>query len=268
MVPTVEALLKEAEALVDSGGEPGSVEVNLRLPNGRSLVGTVPDVSGNLLRTVTYSRIGPKHRLTVWVRILALTAAYPDRPDEAATVGRGRWPAPVTIAHIAPFDGGPAARQRVAYEYLEALVDLYDRGMREPLPLYCSTSAAYAESVRRGGDAIAAARNSWESAWKYDKEDREPEHLLVLGGVQSFDEVMAIPLEVSDAGLGPPTSDGQPLQSLRRAALGQPALLGEAGPPVTARAPVQAFDVCGPLPSGVTCSRPARAPARLSPSPL
>jgi exodeoxyribonuclease V gamma subunit len=207
VVPTVEALLKEADALVAGGGEPGSIEVNLRLPSGRSLVGTVPDVSGNLLRTVTYSRIGPKHRLTAWVRMLALTAAYPDRLFEAATVGRGRWPAPVTIAHIAPFDGDPTTRQRVAYEYLEALLDLYDRGMREPLPLYCSTSAAYAESVRRGGDAIAAARNAWESAWNYDKEDKEPEHLLVLGGVQSFDEVMAIPLDLSDAGIGPDTTD-------------------------------------------------------------
>jgi exodeoxyribonuclease V gamma subunit len=63
-------------------------------------------------------------------------------------------------------------------------VDLYDRGMREPLPLYCRTSAAYAS----GGDR--AARAEWTSEWNYTKEDAEREHVLVLGGVRSFDELL------------------------------------------------------------------------------
>ncbi len=190
VVPTVEALLKEATALVEGCAEPGSVEVNLRLPSGRSLVGTVPDVSGDILRTVTYSRIGPKHRLTAWVRMLALTAAYPDRSFESATVGRGRRPHPVRIARIAPFEGDTEIRRQIACGYLEALIDLYDRGMSEPLPLYCTTSAAYAAASLTGGDAVTAGRDMWESAWNYDKEDKEPEHLLVLGGVHSFDQLL------------------------------------------------------------------------------
>jgi exodeoxyribonuclease V gamma subunit len=37
----------------------------------------VPGVVGDVLRTVIYSRVGPKHRLAAWVRLLALTAAHP-----------------------------------------------------------------------------------------------------------------------------------------------------------------------------------------------
>jgi exodeoxyribonuclease V gamma subunit len=184
-------LLKDAGELVGGGHEPGSVEVNLRLPNGRSLVGTVPDVSGNLLRTVTYSRIGPKHRLTAWVRILALTAAYPDRHFESATVGRGRGRSLVTIAHVGAFEGDDDKRRQIALEHLETLVSLYDQGMSEPLPLYCATSAAYAEAVLAGRDPLTAARQAWVSPWNFDKEDKEPEHVLVLGGVQSLEQMLA-----------------------------------------------------------------------------
>jgi exodeoxyribonuclease V gamma subunit len=191
VVPTVEALLKDAAALIDGCHEPGSIEVNLRLPTGRSLVGTVPDVCGDLLRAVTYSRIGPKHRLAAWVRLLALTAAYPERPFEAATVGRGRRPSPVTVARIAAFEGDSAKRRQIAFEHLEAMVELYDEGMREPLPLYCSTSAAYAEAAVAGRDPLGAARGAWESPWNFDKEDKEPEHLLVLGGVHTFEQLLA-----------------------------------------------------------------------------
>jgi exodeoxyribonuclease V gamma subunit len=140
---------------------------------------------------VTYSRIGPKHRLAAWVRMLALTAAYPHRPFEAATVGRGRKQSPVTIARIGAFGGDSAKRRQVAFEHLEALVELYDQGMREPLPLYCATSAAYAEAAVAGRDPLAAARQAWESPWNFDKEDKDPEHLLVLGGVHSFEQLLA-----------------------------------------------------------------------------
>ena len=61
------------------------------------------------------------------------------------------------------------------------VLDLYDRGMREPLPLACETSAAYAQAAADGEDADSAARAAWETVFRYDKEDRQPEHLLVYG---------------------------------------------------------------------------------------
>ncbi len=53
--------------------------------------------------------------------------------------------------------------------------------LREPLPLYCKTSAARA----RG----AGAAGEWESGWDVEKEDKEPEHLLVLGGQRPFEAI-------------------------------------------------------------------------------
>jgi exodeoxyribonuclease V gamma subunit len=173
--------------VVDADAEPRSVDVKLSLEDGRSLSGTVPGVYGDVLRTVTYSRVNARHRVAAWVRWLALTAAHPGRQFAAATVGQARSGAPdsasVTIAHLAPL--APDA----ALEHLATLVDLYDRGMREPLPLACMASAAYAEAKTTGNDADKAGRRSWDSGWNYPKEDAELEHQLVLGGVLSFDEL-------------------------------------------------------------------------------
>jgi exodeoxyribonuclease V gamma subunit len=170
------------------------VEVNLTLADGRSLVGTVPGVSGDLLRAVTYSRLAPKHRLAAWVRLLALTAAYPERRFIAATVGRGPRGS-VTVARATTMPDQALA-------HLAALVELYDRGMREPLPLYCQTSAAYAEALSLGREPVAAGRTAWESSYTIDREDQEPEHLLVLGGVRTFEQVLATGAEDDDVGDG------------------------------------------------------------------
>ena len=138
-------------------GSPARVDVRVALADGRGLGGTVAGVCGDVLRTVTYSRLSARHRLAVWVRLLALTAAHPERPFEAVTVGRARSGAPdgarITVSRIRPV-GAERARGRRS----SALVDLWDRGLREPLPIACQTSAAYAaaretEARRREGRA-------------------------------------------------------------------------------------------------------------------
>ncbi|HEY7622574.1 MAG TPA: hypothetical protein VH834_22575, partial [Solirubrobacteraceae bacterium] len=173
-----------AAALAVDASPPDSIDVRLALPDGRLLGGTVPGVSGDVLRAVTYSKLGARHRLAAWVRLLALTAARPDREFAAATVGRASGDASVTIARIAPLD------RDAALEHLAGILDLYDRGMREPLPLYCATSAAYAQAV--GGDPVAAARREWSES-RFSPESDEAEHQLVLGGVRSLDDLLAEP---------------------------------------------------------------------------
>ena len=176
--PVIESVFPVARAIVEAAAgllEADSIDVRIALPGSRSLRGTIPGVAGETVRSVTYSRVAPKHRLTSWVRLLALTVAHPERSFRAASIGRGEDG--VAVARIPPLDVSVARTQ------LDALITLYDRGMREPLPLYCKTSAAFAAS---GADA---ARREWTSAWRRDGEDREPEHTLVLGGEVGFDEL-------------------------------------------------------------------------------
>jgi exodeoxyribonuclease V gamma subunit len=177
-----------------AGGEP--VDVRVVLDDGRLLSGTVTGVSGDLLLTTTFSRVSAKHRIAAWVRLLALTASAPERPFSAATVGRGQGHGDVRTAWIEPLGDSADTRLTVARAELAVLMDLYDRGMREPLPMFCQTSAAYAEAVRHGQDGHGAAIKAWETEWNFDKEDRELEHQMAFGAVLTLPEV----LEIAPAG--------------------------------------------------------------------
>jgi len=201
VIERVQPVVEEIVAHVPEG-DAGSVDVKVALPDGRTLSGTVPGVGGDVIRTVNYARVSARHRLAAWVRLLALTAAHPERPFEAVTVGRAPSgsDARVTIARIPALDPDPAARGALALDHLAVLLDLYDRGMREPPPLSCNASAAYAAAARLGGDPVAAGRGAWESAYTFDREDKDPEHQLVLGGVLTFAELLAEPARADESG--------------------------------------------------------------------
>jgi len=202
----VETIAAAAQALLPADAEPGSIDVKVGLADGRTLSGTVPGVCGHVLRTVGFSRVNARQRLASWVRLLALSAARPEQPFEAVTVGRamsgaGRS-ASVTLARIPALGADRATRREVALGHLAVLLDLYDRGMREPLPLAGLASGAYAQAAADGKSAEAAGRKAWESDWNYPKEDTELEHQLVLDGVRSFAEVLEAPPRPDEAGEG------------------------------------------------------------------
>ncbi len=184
------------EALALGHGSPDSLDVNVLLPDGRTLAGTVTGICGETIRTVSYSRVRPRVRLRAWVRLLALSAAWPERRFESTVIGRARpgaYDAEVTVARIAALGEDPATRRQAALSHLAVLLELYDRGMREPLPLACETSAAYAQAVIAGSDGAGAAEKAWTSSYDYDKEDRQPEHLLVYGGQIALGELLGDP---------------------------------------------------------------------------
>jgi exodeoxyribonuclease V gamma subunit len=172
--PEVERIFTEAQARVEGPAE--SLDVRVALPDGRMLNGTVAGVHGDVLRSATYSRLGARHRITAWVRLLALSAGHPQRPFTAVTIGRGG------LAHIRRVEDPLAA--------LAVVADLYDRGLREPLPLFCKTSAAYAANR---ADPVAAARREWLSEWNFPREDAEREHAIALGGVLALEDLLLLP---------------------------------------------------------------------------
>jgi exodeoxyribonuclease V gamma subunit len=202
VMPTVEAIVERAQAMLPAGVDPGSVDVRVELPDGRLLTGTVPGVSGDVLRTAMYARVAPKHRLAAWVRLLALSAAHPERPFEAVTVGRAAKGDAASVVRVGALGADAASRHAAAMRELAALVDLHDRCLREPLPVFSKTSAAYAAAVAAGADAEAAAREQWESGYKKRGEDAEPEHELVLGDRRAFDDLLSAPPAPGEDGPG------------------------------------------------------------------
>jgi exodeoxyribonuclease V gamma subunit len=172
---------------------PESIDVRVDLPSGLRLVGTVAGVRGDVVHTVTYSKLGPAPRLLAWLRLLALTATAPDREFEACTIGRSnKRGATITVAQIGLLGPDAGSRKSMAEVHLESLIDLYKRGMREPLPLYLKTSAAWAKAVDTGRDPRADASSAWTSGYRFDGEDKEAEHRLVLGDDVAFDDVLGI----------------------------------------------------------------------------
>ena len=95
----------------------------------------------------------------------------------------------------------PDERQAAALDHLAVLVDLFERGMREPIPLWCKTSAAYAAAVAAGKDGRAAAEKAWTSA-KFPGEDCEQEHVLVLDGTRTAAELFAEEARPDEQGAG------------------------------------------------------------------
>jgi exodeoxyribonuclease V gamma subunit len=201
---TIDVVRPVVEEIVSRAGIAGteSVDVRLVLDDGRVLSGTVPHVAGDVLRAVGYSRVGARQRIGAWVRLVALSAAYPGRPLEAIVVGRGR--SGVSVVKLPPLSAQDARAE------LAILADLYDRGMREPLPIGCLSSAAYAEAVRDGRDPVHAARGEWESSWDFEREDAKPEHELAFDGVLSFNALLARPIvDGEDWGTGETTRFGR-----------------------------------------------------------
>lgn len=170
---------------------PHSFDVTVALPGGLTVVGTVGEVFGTELRSVTYSRLGPKQRLVSWVRLLALSAAMPGTAWTSRAIGRARGAAGARTASIPAIGADPAERGLLAREKLHVIVDLYLRGMREPLPLALKTSAAWAAAERASDDFMTSARREWESSWKWPHEDDDPAHLLVHGRRLPWEEFVA-----------------------------------------------------------------------------
>ncbi len=143
----VAALVSGTAALRE--GEADSVDIDLALPDGRRLTGTVDGVHDNRLVTVSYSTVHGRHRLRDWVRLLCLAAQRPDVSWAAHTAGKiGRGTAQLVT--------GPLSGADSALGLLADLVELRDAGLVRPLPLPVETAHLYATKLRSLGPAAAA----------------------------------------------------------------------------------------------------------------
>ena len=187
----VQPLVEQATLLRD--GRPRTLDVDIDLGSGRRLTGTVSSVFGNRIVNVTYSNLAAKHRLKSWIDLLALSTGHSDEHWTAHAVGRSK--AGGTRALAGPLDDR-------ALGWLRDLVDIYDRGMREPLPLPVKTVCAYAEAAaqqRKGSDIdlFYKANKTWEtdrfSPYGIPGEDADASHVQVFGESAPLDTLLGQP---------------------------------------------------------------------------
>lgn len=178
------------------------LDVVVDLPGNRTVTGTVSGLRGVVITTVTFSRLKPTHRLEAWARLLALSAAHPDRPWSACVVSRAEYRSQVLARRsvLQPLGAAPAERRRKAVAELDLLADLWARGMREPLPLFAATSAAWVSGDR--DHAEPAAHRAWEGEFDREGERSEREHRLVLGASIDFRSLLDIPPRGDETGSG------------------------------------------------------------------
>jgi exodeoxyribonuclease V gamma subunit len=166
---------------------PATVGVAVDLGGGRRVTGVVSDVRADRIVRVSYSSLGPKHRLTSWIDLLALTAARPEQDWSAWTVGWHSQARAPRRASLGPLETG-------ALELLHDLVEIYDRGMREPLPLSIRTGHAWAQAARQERPRWKPAAQEWEgsqsAAMPGEREERE--HVLAYGPTSSVAQMAGV----------------------------------------------------------------------------
>jgi exodeoxyribonuclease V gamma subunit len=177
------AVLDDVEPLVAAAAQypaadgPEDRDIDVALPDGTRVVGTLGGLHGSVLLRAEYSRLAPKQRVRAWVRLVALAATGTGRagPWTAVTLGRrnGHGLAKATV--------GPIGQDR-AITLLADLVALRREGLREPLPLPTVTASSYA-TVRRGGAEAGAALEEALRKWTVGAgaERAEAAHAMVWG---------------------------------------------------------------------------------------
>jgi exodeoxyribonuclease V gamma subunit len=188
LLAPVQSLLQEsAEA---RAGGPGTVDVSVDI-GSRRLTGSIPDVYADGIVRLTYSTLSPKHRLLAWVDLLALTVTQPDRPCRALIYTKLKRGSQRTSLN--PVDPDEAR------DHLTALLDVYDRGLREPLPLPVKTGCAFAEQAVAGRPALAEkmGREAWQTDrnkdWGPPGEQDDPANVAVYGPSAPFEVLRAPP---------------------------------------------------------------------------
>ena len=172
------------------------VDLDVTLPSGRRLSGTVPGRVGDAVLTVTYSSVRAKQRLRSWIHSLALAAA--GTSYESHVVGREKRYRRSYRLHVT--HGGHDVDR--ALQLLDQLLDLRERGLREPVPLPPKTAYAWAAKYVEGRaderDAFFSARKEWETNDSYEtafaKEQNDPEHEFVHGGPVPLTAILGTPL--------------------------------------------------------------------------
>ncbi|HON78575.1 MAG TPA: exodeoxyribonuclease V subunit gamma, partial [Spirochaetota bacterium] len=166
-----------AESIRDltMGNERGSLDIET-IVRGRRFTGTIDDVWPGGVIYFRPAQVKPYDMLRGWIVRCILTAAGDDRE-----------------VYVAGTDAVRQYDRRDPEEILGPLIALYDRGLREPVPLLPQASFACAGVLKKNpGDrsgALSAARKKWEGeAWNGSSDADDPCMAACFGGLDIFND--------------------------------------------------------------------------------
>nr|WP_064570115.1 exodeoxyribonuclease V subunit gamma [Gordonia sp. LAM0048] len=180
-------------------GTPRTLDILVRLPDGRRVHGTVGEVFGDTgpaaVVRATYSKLKAKQQLSGWITLLAVAAAATQGNDAAGSVESA-----VLVGRAARGGGTSTVRFRRPEDPVPLLYDLVrlrDEGLRRPLPLPLEPACTFVENDgpgRRSTFSLANARRNFEDKFG---PARDPHVRLAFGGDVladvEFDDLLACP---------------------------------------------------------------------------
>jgi exodeoxyribonuclease V gamma subunit len=191
----IEDLVAAAQAIGSTDLAPTPRSIDVTLPDGTRIVGSVPDHHGHRPgpRQVTFSSFAPKHRLAAWLDLVALAAFDPETDWQSVTIGKsGNAKAPAHVEHLLPVGATADERRAVATDALAVAVDCYRRALAEPIPLFATLSPELAEGSAKPGSWKQVRNKGRKSGEGYDQTTQ-----LVFGDL-SYRELLAIPATDDD----------------------------------------------------------------------
>ena len=183
---TVDQLLVAAG---DLGVDPARAQllpVEVLLADGTRVVGTVTSRCEQPRpgpAFVTFSKIAPKHQVAAWVDLVALGAADPTTDWRSVIVARAERKGALKTFELVGRGDTTDARRHLARDALGVAVDLYRRGLREPIPLFASLSCKLHNGTASGGD--------WEPFGEHGDGTDEANRLAF--GALGFEDLCALP---------------------------------------------------------------------------
>ena len=181
----VEALAAVAASIGIGNGPADPFEIEVTLPSGIRIVGTVPLRLPTPYRgpaRLSYSRFKPEHRVHAWLDLMALVATDPRHRWRSVVAGRPSSPEGDAEVFDIGVAGDEVSGRDVAETALAVAVDCFRRGLREPLPLFANFSYAVHTDRARPAD--------WSNGHTFPDGD-DPAVALAFGGI-GFDEVRAL----------------------------------------------------------------------------
>ena len=190
---TVEPLLARLAELGADQGPEVPVPIDVLLPDGTRIVGSVLDAGGHRPGPIRASASTPAHaqQLVPWLELLALTAQDPSTDWAAVLVhrpsGKTKKGYHERVLEI-PVDDPEQRRQR-ALAALDVVVDLHRRARREPLPIFPKLSPAL--------DRGTSARSAWTTDGWGRGDDADP-YLRVAFDHASVEDITSLPVRADD----------------------------------------------------------------------